>query len=197
MSTERRVVKVIVLRHGKQVDMGRGYTCWSPDAVLAPEGIKMMSFVSGKHERLFRTCEVFACSPFIRAQQSLFTMMEALGFPPQKMDDVLLMNGLKTADPSVWVSENPTELVSSFWRREEDRVTAEGEHGYLGVCEIAALGKNALCISHGGVLDTAVAWAKSLLGEDDAFANIKDIGKGEGFVFGFEDDKLSYIDRLS
>ncbi len=197
--------KVIVFRHGDQEDLGRGDSCWSPDACLVQEGKEMIEQVARFYADLLRDCTVFVCSPLIRAQQSLFTMMDEIGYPglPQLFDQVdNSCENLKTRRPETWYVK-PEEAdsfpdVKSIWMRDPQSVHAEGAHFFEGICQIMKdTDKSALCVSHAGMIDAGMAYAKSMmLGISDAFVAMKDVKKGQGVVFCFEDARLVQINEL-
>lgn len=192
--------KVYVFRHGKQEDLGRGYTSWSPDALLTEEGKVMMMEVARRHSgNLFK---VFATSPLIRAQQSLYAMIVELcdlSKYPQILDEVIITNGLKTAQPEVWYTEDLNATITTIYKKDPKAAEKEGEHILRGIKSVAdcilAKNGNALCVSHGGPLDMALVCAKDVLGVD-AFDSIHDLGKGEGAVFYYEGKVLKKVEEL-
>lgn len=204
MVSEKRV---IVFRHGEDDRLAdRDYMCWSINAHLSYQGQQQIREIVRKHKELLANCSVFATSPIIRAQESLFTMMNELNYAPAKFDNVWFMSELMAAVSSVWCTKNMSETVSDVWRRNPEGVEAEGKHIFNGICRVADMlndGENALCVSHGGPLNAGCAFAKDYLrtdvSEPSSFENIRDLGKGEGAVFVFEeepDGDLIWIEKL-
>ena len=191
--------QVIVFRHGKQEDLGIGYTSWGIHAPLTEQGRKLMQDVARRHEDLLKKCDYFATSPLIRAQQSLFAMMETLGHQVKDCDErVMFVSGLWTPDPANWSGNYST--MDEIWRQKQKFVEAEGYRALKAIRGIAIsiIAENhVLCTSHGGPLDAALATAKSRLGNKKAFSKMQDLQKGEGVIFIFDDDnKLIGVEEL-
>ncbi len=202
-----RTVEVFVFRHGsrQQID-GRGYTCWSPDSSITLKGEEQMKAVVARNPGL-KECTVFAASPLPRAVQSLCVMMLELGHPPQRLDEIIYENGLKSLYPSAWYNEDPNVTVRQQWFKEPELVEQDGAAIFRAIQSIAMTvscrdNTGALCISHGGPLDAAVAFARKsdlslAVFDKGAFSKIRDFRTGEGVVFTFNrDNRLVGIEEL-
>ena len=188
--------EIIVFRHSLHEDLGLGCSNWALPARLTLAGQNLARRIADLYKDLLKNCNYFVTSPLIRAQETLFAMMEELWIPVREFDKkVIIANGLWTSNPADWLSES-NWTVGEVW--EKSPVFVEGEGTKLWITGIMPTFRElirleegkALCISHGGLLDAAVAFVRKVyLGDEEAFSKIKDFRKGEGVVFVFDDRK--------
>ena len=196
--------KVVVARHGKQQDLGLGFTSWGLPAILTPDGVELAkNFVRLNRDDL-RGCSMFATSPLIRAQQTLFAIMGELGIKVGDFDPLVkICNCLYVREPAKYLSSDPSETVASWTKKNLKFAMEEGERVYeaivcLVVGNLSVNGGTALCVSHGGPIDLLLAHAKNELsdGNGTAFQSIDDLKKGEGLVLYFDGDQLITVKEL-
>ena len=196
--------KVVVVRHGKQQDLGLGFTSWGLPAVLTPDGVELAKNFVRLNREILQGCTLFATSPLIRAQQTLFTIMGELGIKVADFDQLVkICNRLYVREPERYMSSDPNETVASWATRNLTFVMEEGERVFeaikcLIVGPVSAKGGSALCVSHGGPIDLLLAHAKNELPHSNglAFQSIEDLKKGEGMALYFDDGKLIAVKEL-
>ncbi len=209
------VKKVFVFRHGSCTNFPeRVYTCWSPDRELTEKGKAQMRAAATKFDSLLDNVVLFACSVLPRAGQSLCQMMLALGRSAKELDDIGYALQLWSMEPEIWCTESqdPVDLtVAAVYKRSPEAVKSDGK-SVLDFCRQMAgaiePGQSALCVSHGGPVDAALAMAEYEIHKDgqlaqnfrldDIFARAKDLETAEGVIFGFsESNELLQVVRTS
>ena len=196
--------QVVVVRHGKQQDLGLNFNSWGLPAVLTPDGVELAKNFVRFHKEHLRGCKLFVTSPLIRAQQTLFEMMKELGFNITEFDSLVrICDCLYTQSPLMYTSADPNETVDSWAVKNLSFAMAEGERIYEAIqCLVVGLmgpeGGTALCVSHGGPVDLLLAYAKNELPGSDGkgFYSIKDLKKGEGIILSFDAVELVDIREL-
>ena len=191
--------KVIVFRHGDEEDLGLGYKSWALSARLLPSGFGLMGKVATRHKELLKKCNFFYSSFLIRAQESLYAMMQVLGFPVSEFDDeIKIVPGLWAYYPNRWTTDDPDYTVTKAWKKNPAFFEDEGRIYLISISEIASRipnGSSALCISHSGIMDAGLATAKKQLGGKgkDIFIEMKDLKEGEGVIYTLDDNNNRLI----
>lgn len=194
--------KIVVFRHAQQEDLGTEHSSWELPARLTPEGKERARQVTRKHREILAKCTHFFTSPLIRAQETLFVMMEELGHVLDTFDiKVKVLPGLWTENPLGWASSGPYETALGLWQKNPEFMEKEGERFLFTIKETSTKFPNnhsAFCVSHGGLLDAGLASAHAelnftgILAEDTrkAFSQIRDLEKGEGVIFDFDEENF-------
>ena len=195
------VVKVVVVANGNNEGFGFGRNSWLLPAHLANSGVVIARQVAQSLVSMLHGCIIFACSPLVRAQETLFAIMEELGIKPKDFDlAVWYERELWSGHPQTWYADiDPADYNNGVvFRQKPEAVLGEGELVFGAiqrVCKLTRLADQSisLCVSHSGPLGAAIMVAKHSL---DECAEIRNLREGEGAIFFFEDDKLTRVDDL-
>lgn len=180
-------VEVVVVRHGPKA-AGSGKNVIAPEVPLKdPEGVE---FTRNVMAPLYKgRCDKIYTSPLVRAVQTAFLLQDEWvmnGLPH-------VVNGL-AGELTKWGEILP-RLTSfrcvDFYEAEPLFFQDEGDdlfHSIQDVARQTPFGGHAVCVSHGGLIEAAMAHALASLERKtyfDAIRSIRDLKEGEGVVFKF------------
>jgi len=193
--------KVVILRSARGENFGLGRKTWQVFGRLVPEGVKKARAFAFEHQDLLTGCHVFVTSPLIRAQQTLFEIMKALGASQEAFDEYIPTQDIWTHVPEGYISDNPNETMRSLANLRRPFAFAESLKLFSFLSGIVEEMENdnettAVMISHKGPIDFLFARLRFMMGEQNAFDDMVDLGFCEGFVVTFKDGKLLDINQI-
>lgn len=194
MKSTDGTVKVVVIRHGKKENVpgcGQGTTSWAIQSKLVEKGIAGAKTVAARMVAMFGDCKIFGCSPLVRAQETLFIIMEAFGIGVgEYADHIYFDHRFWSVAPSTWYNDVPPETYTNakILALRLEGVEEDGHAVLDAAMDLAYLARHcgenvAIAVSHGGPLDAAIMLAKREQGE---VSPITDIGAGEGIILSFD-----------
>lgn len=188
MDTERQI---IVFRHGAK-ETGPKKDGIFAEVGLIPEARK----ATGKIAALFKGKNIsrIYTSPLVRAYQCgmIFSTILEIDFPTIVAELAgKVKKWAEVVAETIKTIGDPTAL--DFYNIDPQFVKKEGENFFKIICKIAdslPRGKQAIFISHGGLIEPAMAAAKAKRSGDfkKEITEIQDLKEDEGIVFKFDQD---------
>jgi hypothetical protein len=188
---EDTITRVLVISSGRpEKDIGQPATRWDIGAHLSFAGDKTVKHRCIRIKEELPQCQIFGCSPLIKAQQTSFVVMDEMGIKKaDRARHIHYMNALWSVSPEIWQMECcPSKYCNSkVYEDSPDAVTREGNTVLGGVIRLQEIAKSAclysaIAISHRGPLDAAIMVAKRLLNQK---VDIGDVHDCEGAIFHF------------
>lgn len=184
-----RKCNVVAIRHADKEDLGFGTMSWSLPAGLTSNGIHLACKTGRDLKDLLAGCRLFATSPLIRAQETLFHIMDAQGISAKDFDGLVLFEpGLWTSSTDIWYCDDAASYTNRrIWESNPPAVELDGASVLSAIKGIAQKLTDdeqnvALAVSHGGPLDACIMRARQELHD---FRPITELGPCEGAIFSF------------
>lgn len=183
--------KIWVFRHGPK-ESGAGKNVIAPEMALKnPEGIELVKMVAEKWlvGEKFRTIYT---SPLVRAYQTGVIFSQTLG-----MDYPAIVPRLAGLDLTKWEKIMPvlkSYTCVAFYEAAPTLIRTDGGTVFKLITLAAKYigpDEQAICVSHGGLIEPAMATAiSSLTGRDfgKILSFITDLKEGEAVIFFFDDE---------
>ena len=198
--------KIVVIRHGERKSLGTGKTwenragltagckTWETMAGLTNNGLVQTRDFAIRYGDLLKNCKIFATSPLVCAQETLYKVMETLVVSVNEYDKIIYSQDLWTHHPAEYMSGDSSFTAAALATANPRLANEDGQIalrfiGDIGIRMGKSSEKVALLISHGGPIDFLYVALRMRL---EPIVASRDFGECEGMVITvkFEGSKI-------
>jgi broad specificity phosphatase PhoE len=184
-------IRVLVISNGKpEKEAGQVVTNWDIGAQLSSAGEKTVKHLCIQIKESLSRCQVYGASPLIKAQQTLFAIMDEMGIKKgDRAKHIHLDTAFWSFSPEIWHLQCRPSKYSNrkVYGYRQNAVIREGNTVLNAIIRLQEIAKSscaetAIAVSHLGPLDAAIMVAKRALGQK---VNIGNVRQCEGAIFHF------------